>query len=314
MNDAKAVLSRLQENISLALVGKQSAVELLLCALLCDGHVLIEDVPGVGKTTLASALARSLSLSFARIQFTPDITPSDIVGFSMPDASGAMRYQPGAVMAQVILADEINRASPRTQSALLEVMEERQATVDGVTHPLPQPFIVLATQNPIDFVGTYPLPEAQMDRFLMRIPIGYPSLEDEAEILLRYSGHEAPLSGLSPVCGAETIADLREQARGVYVSYEVRAYIVALCDATRRDPQLALGASTRAAIALCRAAQARALLYARDYVIPEDVQALAGCVLCHRLSLSPEAGMRSVRPADVLARILSEVRVPVRLR
>ena len=205
MTNFSLMVSTLKQNIARAVVGKDDVVELMLTALLCEGHVLIEDVPGVGKTTLASALARSLSCSFKRIQFTPDITPSDITGFTMPSLSGDMQYRPGAIMSQIVLADEINRTSPKTQSALLEVMEERQVTVDGVTYPLARPFMVLATQNPVDFVGTYPLPEAQMDRFFMRVSIGYPSLQDEMDILDRYCGEQKPMESVVPVCSAEDV-------------------------------------------------------------------------------------------------------------
>ena len=212
MLKSQAIVPALKQNIARAVVGKDDAVELLLTALLCEGHILIEDVPGVGKTTLCSALARSLSCSFKRIQFTPDITPSDITGFTMPSLqSGELQYRPGAIMSQIVLADEINRTSPKTQSALLEVMEEHQVTVDGVTYPLPQPFMVLATQNPVDFVGTYPLPEAQMDRFFMRISIGYPSLEDEMDILDRYCGAVSPVKTLSAVCSTEDILAMQQE-------------------------------------------------------------------------------------------------------
>ena len=314
MTSLTQLTSLIRQNVALALVGKEEATDLLLIALLCEGHVLIEDVPGVGKTTLASALARSLSCSFARVQFTPDVTPSDLVGFSIPDRQGELHYRPGSVSSQLVLADEINRTSPKTQAALLEIMEEKQATVDGVTHPMPRPFMVMATQNPVDFVGTYPLPEAQMDRFLLRVAIGYPTAKDEADILLRYSGPDVPMDAVSPVCSAQDILEAQAAVRTVYVSYEVRAYIVALSDATRKTDLLALGASTRAAIALCRAAQARALLCGRDYVIPEDVQALAVSVLAHRLVLSADARMRGDSTADVTRQLLSVVRVPVKLK
>lgn len=209
----------------------------------------------MGKTTLASALARSLSCSFKRIQFTPDITPSDITGFTMPSLSGEMQYHPGAIMSQIVLADEINRTSPKTQSALLEVMEERQVTVDGVTYPLARPFMVLATQNPVDFVGTYPLPEAQMDRFFMRVSLGYPSLQDEMDILDRYCGEQKPMESVVPVCSSEDVIAMQQAVKTVYCSKEVRAYIASICAATRNTPLLSLGASTRAAIALIHAAR-----------------------------------------------------------
>lgn len=314
MHHSNAVLSALKKNIAEVVVGKDDVVELLLTALLCEGHILIEDVPGVGKTTLCSALARSLSCSFKRIQFTPDITPSDITGFNMPSLTGEMQFRPGSIFSQIVLADEINRTSPKTQSALLEVMEEKQITVDGVTYPLKRPFMVLATQNPVDFVGTYPLPEAQMDRFFMRISIGYPSVEDEMEILDRYCGASAPMQQISAVCSSEDVLSMQQQVKNTYASPEVRAYVAAICAATRNSHDLTLGASTRAAIALIRAAQGNALLCARDYIIPEDVQRMAAPVLCHRFVLSAEARMRGLSEEQVLSSILASVRIPVRLR
>ena len=314
-NQVRSIVYSLQQNIRRVIVGKDEAIELALIALLCKGHVLIEDVPGVGKTTLVAALARSLSCSFKRIQFTPDVTPSDITGFTMPSLqTGEMEYKSGAVMSQIVLADEINRTSPKTQSALLEVMEERQVTVDGVTYPLARPFMVLATQNPVDFVGTYPLPEAQMDRFFMRVSIGYPSLQDEIDILDRYCGEQKPMESVVPVCSAEDVIAMQQTVKTVYCSKEVRAYIAAICAATRNTPLLSLGASTRAAIALIHAAQANAMLCGRDYIIPEDVQHLAPSVLCHRLSLSAEARMRGYTNEQAFAEVLSAVRIPVRLK
>ena len=314
MQHSNAVLSALKQNIAQVVVGKDDVVELLLTALLCEGHILIEDVPGVGKTTLCSALARSLSCSFKRIQFTPDITPSDITGFTMPSLTGEMQFRPGAIFSQIVLADEINRTSPKTQSALLEVMEEKQVTVDGVTYPLSRPFMVLATQNPVDFVGTYPLPEAQMDRFFMRIAIGYPTVEDEMDILARYCGASSPMQQISAVCSSEDVLSMQQQVKNTYASPEVRAYVANLCAATRESRDLTLGASTRAAIALIRAAQGNALLCGRDYIIPEDVQRMAAPVLCHRFVLSAEARMRGLSEEQVLSSILAAVRIPVRLR
>ena len=258
MTNFSLMVSTLKQNIARAVVGKDDVVELMLTALLCEGHVLIEDVPGVGKTTLASALARSLSCSFKRIQFTPDITPSDITGFTMPSLSGDMQYRPGAIMSQIVLADEINRTSPKTQSALLEVMEERQVTVDGVTYPLARPFMVLATQNPVDFVGTYPLPEAQMDRFFMRVSIGYPSLQDEMDILGRYCGEQKPMESVVPVCSAEDVIAMQQTVKTVYCSKEVRAYIAARetrrCSASARAPAPPSRSSTRRRPTRCSAA------------------------------------------------------------
>ena len=314
MTDLQNAVQRLHDNIARVFVSQGEAVRLLLTALLCEGHVLIEDVPGVGKTTLASALARSLSCSFSRIQFTPDITPSDIVGFSSPGPDGVFVYRPGPVLSQIVLADEINRTSPKTQAALLEIMEERQVTVDGAAHPAPAPFMVLATQNPVDFVGTYPLPEAQLDRFFLRIRLGYPSPHDEAEILQRYCGPEKPMETLSPVFRPEDVLGLQAAVKTVFISPDVARYAVALGDATRRDAMLSLGASTRAVIALARAAQARALLSGRDYVLPEDVQALALPVLAHRLVPSAEARMQGRTAEEILSRLLSSVSVPVRRR
>ena len=314
MLKSQAIVPALKQNIARAVVGKDDAVELLLTALLCEGHILIKDVPGVGKTTLCSALARSLSCSFRRIQFTPDVTPSDITGFTMPSLqTGELQYRPGAIMSQIVLADEINRTSPKTQSALLEVMEEHQVTVDGVTYPLPQPFMVLATQNPVDFVGTYPLPEAQMDRFFMRISIGYPDLADEMDILERYCSAVSPMKQLTAVCSSEDIIAMQQEVKTIYCAKEIRAYVASLCQATRSSVYLSLGASTRAAIALLRAAQASALLCGRDYVIPEDAQRMAPSVLCHRFVLSADARMRGMDAQQVLSDLMKTVRVPVRL-
>lgn len=305
----------LKQNVGHVIVGKENVVELMTIALLCRGHVLIEDVPGVGKTSLASALARSLDCSFKRIQFTPDVTPSDITGFSIANMkTGELEYRPGMIMSQIILADEINRTSPKTQSSLLEVMEEGQVSVDGVTYPVPQPFIVLATQNPVDFVGTYPLPEAQLDRFFMRVNIGYPSAEEETDILERYSGSARPIEELTPICASSDIIRLQQEVEKVYSARELRAYISNIAAASRRNSALQLGISTRAAIALLRAAQAYALLQGRDYVIPEDVQHMASPVLAHRLVLSPEARLHSATPERVLAGIMNSVPVPVKVK
>ena len=314
MQQPGRIVYALQQNIGKAIVGKDEAIEYALIALLCKGHVLIEDVPGVGKTTLASALAKSLDCSFRRIQFTPDLMPSDVTGFTLVNfKTGEMEFKEGAVMSQIVLADEINRTSPKTQSALLEVMEEHQVTVDGVTHPLPQPFCVLATQNPGEFVGTYPLPEAQMDRFFLRISIGYPTIEQEMDILERYSGTVKPMATIEPVCTAQDVITLQEMVTQVYCSPEVRSYVAAIVAATRQDPALSLGASTRAAIALIHGAQACALLDDRDFILPEDVQHMALPVLTHRLVLNPEARMKGVSAEQVLMNILKNVTVPVKL-
>ena len=314
MQQPRRIIRALQDNIAKVIVGKEEAIEYALIALLCRGHVLIEDVPGVGKTTLASALAKSLDCSFRRIQFTPDLMPSDVTGFTLVNfKTGEMEYKEGAIMSQVILADEINRTSPKTQSALLEVMEEKQVTVDGVTHPLPQPFIVLATQNPGEFVGTYPLPEAQMDRFFLRIALGYPTIEQEMDVLERYSGSVKPMAALEPVCSAEDVIALQDMVTTIYCSPEVRSYVATLAAATRQEPALQLGASTRAAIALIHGAQACALLDGRDFILPEDVQHMALPVLSHRVVLNPEARMKGVNAEQVLMTILKNVAVPVKL-
>ena len=314
MIDAQQTLSGIRNNIRKVIIGKDNVIDLMLISMVCSGHVLIEDVPGVGKTTLASALARSLDCSFKRIQFTPDITPSDITGFSIVNfKTGELEYRPGLVMSQIVLADEINRTSPKTQSSLLEVMEEGQVTVDGTTYRMPSPFIVLATQNPVDFVGTYPLPEAQLDRFFMRVSIGYPSQEEEIDILERYTSGARPKEELNSICSSQDIVKLQQQVDTVYTSREVRAYISAIAAASRKNGALQLGVSTRAAISLLRAGQARALLMGRDYVSPEDIQKMAEPVLAHRLVLSPEARMRNMTPERALASVMSGVQVPVKV-
>ncbi|MCL2811176.1 MAG: MoxR family ATPase [Clostridia bacterium] len=314
MQQPRRIVRALQQNISKVIVGKEEIIQLALIAMLCGGHVLIEDVPGVGKTMLCSALAKSLACSFKRIQFTPDVTPSDVTGFSIANfKTGELEFRPGAVMSQIVLADEINRTSPKTQSSLLEVMEEKQVTVDGTTYPMPQPFMVLATQNPVEFVGTYPLPEAQMDRFFMRISIGYPSVEDEMDILERYASPVTPLSTLEPVCRAEDVLALQDAVLQVYCSKEVRSYIANICAATRKHSALQLGASTRAAIALVRASQACALLDGRDFILPEDVQSMAQPVVAHRILLSPESRMKGLTTSRVLRSVLEGVSVPVKL-
>ena len=269
----------------------------------------------MGKTTLASALARSLDCSFKRIQFTPDITPSDITGYSIVNfKTGELEYRPGMIMSQIVLADEINRTSPKTQSSLLEVMEEGQVSVDGNTYAMPEPFIVLATQNPVDFVGTYPLPEAQLDRFFMRISIGYPTAEEDSEILERYTSGRRPMEELKPICTSSDIVRLQQEVEKVYSAREVRAYISAIAAASRRSNALQLGVSTRAAISLLRASQAQALLDGRDYVTPEDVQRMAEPVLAHRLVLSPEARMRNMTAERILANVMGAVQVPVKVK
>ena len=314
MSQTNRLVSALIDNISRVVVGKEDAVELALIALICRGHVLIEDVPGVGKTTLASALARSLDCTFRRIQFTPDLMPCDVTGYTLVNMrTGETEFREGAIMSQIVLADEINRTSPKTQSALLEAMEEGQTTVDGVTYPLPKPFLVLATQNPGDFMGTYPLPEAQLDRFFLRISIGYPTPEQEMDVLERYTGTQKPMESLQSVCSADDVLAMQDEVGRVYCSPEVRSYVANLAAATRAEPSLSLGLSTRGAIALTRAAQACALLDNRDYILPEDVQRMLLPVCCHRLVLSPEARMKGITAETVLVTLRQNVAVPLRL-
>ena len=301
----------IQENIARVIVGKAQTVELLLAALLTEGHVLLEDAPGLGKTKLAKALARSLGCSFQRLQFTPDLLPSDITGVNVfNQKTSEFDFRPGPVMAQIVLADEINRAGPRTQSALLEAMEERQITVDGVTRPLPRPFLVLATQNPIELEGTFPLPEAQLDRFLLRLAIGYPETEEERAILRRFRDSD-PLDELQPVASGEDVLVMARACRAVHVGEAMETYILKLTRATREDPAVALGASPRGALALYHTAQALAAIRGRDFVSPDDVQALVMPVLAHRLIPSGQSRVRGKAVADILRELASKVPVPV---
>lgn len=301
----------LLENIERVIVGKKDVVEQLLVCLLCEGHALLEDVPGVGKTMLAKSLARSLDSSFARIQFTPDLLPTDITGVSIfNQKTGDFEYRTGPIMSQVVLADEINRASPRTQSALLEAMQERQVTVDGVTRLLPRPFIVLATQNPIELEGTFPLPEAQVDRFLMRLSIGYPDGKEERSILRRFRESD-PLETLEPVVSASQVEQVIPLCRQVYVHELIEAYIVALVQATRENDDLSLGVSPRGTLALYRTSQAFAAVRGRNYVLPDDVQCLAPSVLVHRLIASAQTRLRGRSVAELFSETVAKVPVPV---
>ena len=305
------VAKRLVANVERVIVGKADVIERLVVALLCEGHVLLEDVPGVGKTVLAKSLARSLDSSFARIQFTPDLLPTDITGVSIYNQkTGDFEYHTGPIMSQVVLADEINRASPRTQSALLEAMQERQVTVDGVTRLLARPFIVLATQNPIELEGTFPLPEAQVDRFLMRLSMGYPEAAEERAILRRFR-EDDPLDTLEPVVSAAQVAEVIPLCRKVYVHELLEQYIVALTQATRKNDDLALGASPRGSLALYRTSQALAGVRGRSFVLPDDIQHIASSVLVHRLIPSAQTRLRG-RPVDELfTETINKVPVPV---
>lgn len=306
-----AVAARLQANVERVIVGKSDVVRLALVALLCEGHILLEDVPGIGKTTLAKAMARSLGCTFRRIQFTPDLMPSDITGIQYYNQKqGEFVFREGPLIAQVVLADEINRATPRTQAALLEAMEERQLTVEGETITLPRPFLVLATQNPVELEGTFPLPEAQLDRFLLRLRLGYPDESDEEEILARFET-ASPLETLGPVVTAGELAHLADSLRRLHVAPSVRNYVVKLVRATRDEAAFELGASPRASLALFRAARAHAAIEGRDYVLPDDVKAMAPHVIPHRLILSTQARLRGRETDEILAEILEQVPVPI---
>lgn len=307
---ATSIAREIVDNVSKVIVGKQPVIERALAAVIAQGHILIEDVPGVGKTMLAKSISSSIGCSFKRIQFTPDLLPSDIVGISIYNQStGEFQFRPGPVMAQIVLVDEINRATPKTQSALLEAMEELQVSVDGVTRPLEQPFIVMATQNPIEYEGTFPLPEAQLDRFLMRISLGYPSFMDELSVI-KQQEKTHPIDELEAVASPEDVIKLQEAAKNVYVDTAVREYIVGLIEATRNHEDVSLGASPRASLGMFRAVRGMAILRDRDYAIPDDVKELAYAVLAHRLILSPAARMRGLHTGQVIDGLLESVAVP----
>ena len=310
MSEVQVFAENVIGNIEKVIVGKRATVELSVVGLLSQGHVLIEDVPGVGKTMLARSLACSLGCSFGRIQFTPDMLPSDVTGVSVfNQATREFEFRPGPVMTQIVLTDEINRATPKTQAALLEVMEERQATVDGVTHVLPKPFMVLATQNPIEYEGTFPLPEAQLDRFLLRIRLGYPNIDDEMSVLDRQQFHH-PIEDLEPVVMVEEVLQAQELIKNVYVSPAVKRYIVEIVEQTRRHADVYLGASPRGSLTLYRAGQARAAMAGRDYMLPDDVKALAVAALGHRVIVGPRARLQNLTSENILEDILEEMPVP----
>ena len=310
VNGARDVVHRVIDNVKRVIIGKDREIELAVVALLCKGHILIEDVPGVGKTMLAKSLARSTGCEFSRIQFTPDLLPSDITGVSIYNRKAEeFEFKKGPIISQMVLADEINRATPKTQSALLEGMEERQVTVEGITHLLPQPFTVMATQNPIEYEGTFPLPEAQLDRFLMMLSLGYPSPEEELAIV-NGQQHSHPFESLESVTTAEEIVEVQEAVKSVYVDDLIKRYIIALTGSTRDHPEISLGSSPRGSLALFHGAQALALIEGRDYALPDDVKGLMRPMLSHRIILSPAARMSGVTSGDVVSGVIDQVAVP----
>lgn len=310
MADIQATANRIVENVEHVIVGKRQAVQLTVLGLLCQGHILIEDVPGVGKTVLAKSIAKSVGCKFQRIQFTPDMLPSDVTGVSVfNQQTREFEFRPGPIHAQIVLVDEINRATPKTQSALLEAMEERQVTVDGHTYPLEPPFMVLATQNPIEYEGTFPLPEAQLDRFMLRIRLGYPGKEEEIEVLNRQQ-HQHPVNTLEQVLGVEELRTAQEAIKDIYVDQLVKEYIINIVRQTREHPDVYLGSSTRGALAIYRLGQARAALLGRDYVLPDDVKALAGPALGHRIIVGPAARIKDIEPEQIVQDIVDQMAVP----
>jgi len=310
-NEFKGVIKKIKDNIQKVIVGKSDVIDSVLISILCNGHVLVEDVPGSGKATLARAVASSLDCSFGRIQFTPDLMPSDVVGVNwFNQKSSEFEFQSGPIFNQIILADEINRATPRTQSALLESMQETQVTVDGDSRSLPTPFIVLATQNPLDMEGTFPLPEAQLDRFLMKISLGYPSEKEESDIILRFH-KEGYSENIQPVANGETIKDMEKFSSSVKVEENIRDYIISIVRATRENDKLIVGASPRGSLGLYKCSQANAALHGRDYVIPDDVKTLTNSVLSHRIIPTSNARLRGFGGNEILEEIVSEIPVPM---
>ncbi len=310
VDNVRALAENISNNVDRVILGKRQEIQTTLLALLCEGHLLIEDVPGVGKTMLARAIARSIGCSFRRIQFTPDMLPSDVTGVSVfNQKTREFEFRPGPIMAQIVLTDEINRATPKTQSALLEAMEERQVTVDGTTYPMDRPFLVLATQNPIEYEGTFPLPEAQLDRFMLRITLGYPNAGHEMQMLdTQRQSH--PINQLEQVVSVEELQAVQHTVTEVYVDDLIKEYIVALVGATRKHPDIYLGASPRGSLALYKTTRARAAVLGRDYVIPDDIKAMAETALAHRMIVSPSARIKNVDSRAVLKEILDSVPVP----
>jgi MoxR-like ATPase len=310
MNIVQSVAERIIENVSQVIIGKRNEIRLTVLGLLCQGHILIEDVPGVGKTMMARALARSIGASFNRIQFTPDMLPSDVTGVSVfNQQTRQFEFRPGPIMSQIVLTDEINRATPKTQAALLEAMEERQITVDGHTYALDEPFLVIATQNPIEYEGTFPLPEAQLDRFMLRIRLGYPTPQEEIA-MLDSQQYQHPLIGITQVISVEELVAAQRAVREIYLNQDIKNYIVSLVTMSRQHPDVYLGASPRGALALYRTAQARAAIVGRDYVIPDDVKALAEATLAHRIIVGPNARIKDISATSIVQNILSMVSVP----
>jgi len=310
MSDPKAVAQDIIANVEKVIVGKRDTVELAIISLLCQGHLLIEDVPGVGKTMLAKSIAKSIGCEFKRIQFTPDMLPSDVTGVRIYDQSTRQFvYQPGPIQANIVLADEINRATPKTQAALLEAMEEKQVTIDGETHKLDEPFLVMATQNPIEYEGTFPLPEAQLDRFLLRVRLGYPEPKDEIAILDSQQ-RVHPIESLGQVATGQDLVTAQAAIREIYVDLLVKSYVIEIVTRTRKHPDIYLGASPRGSLTLFRAAQARATLKDRNYVIPDDIKALAPFALAHRIIVSPAARIKDVDATALIQEILGSVVVP----
>lgn len=310
MTAIQEIANRIAENVERVIVGKSEAVQLTVLGLLCQGHMLIEDVPGVGKTVLAKSLARSVGCSFQRIQFTPDMLPSDVTGVSIfSQKTREFEFRPGPIFAQIVLVDEINRATPKTQSALLEAMEERQVTVDGKTHALERPFMVLATQNPIEYEGTFPLPEAQLDRFLLRIKLGYPDKQQEIVILDRQQ-YVHPVEELSQAVSVDELLDAQKEIKDVYIDEKVKDYIVEIVRQTRVHPEVYLGSSSRGALAIYRLGQARAAMLGRDYVLPDDVKSLVEPALSHRIIVGPAARIKDIEPSTIVEEIVDRVPVP----